>query len=319
MSANLSYTNFMFDYDVSKPQYSHWAQFAILLCLCGAGLFIGALVSVFITLSYLHVPFAQLRNALLNSDNANLSRLLQIITTLFFMALPAIIYARIINTKPFSYIGFNSIISRKQVLIVIIIAFIALAVSASLSELNEMIPLSKSLEKYFKSLEDEYNKEVFAIANMKTVQDYIASLIIIALLPAMFEEMLFRGALQPIMIGITKNAFVGILITSILFSALHASFYGFLPRLGLGMILGYIVYFSKNIWLSMLMHFLNNGIGITQLYALSKKGLLTTYAMNDDTIPLYYGLIALVALYAAFRYFKKESNFIISLQHTWKE
>ncbi len=178
-----------------------------------------------------------------------------------------------------------------------------------------MIPLSKSLEQHFKSLEDQYNKEVFAIANMKTVQDYIISLIIIALLPAMFEEMLFRGALQPVMINITKNALAGILITSILFSALHASFYGFLPRLVLGLILGYIFYFSKNLWLSIVFHFLNNALGITQMYALSKKGLLTANAMNDDTFLLYYGLIAAVALYVAFKVFKKESEVVISMHN----
>ena len=57
---------------------------------------------------------------------------------------------------------------------------------------------------------------------MKTIQDYLISLIMIALLPAIFEEMLFRGALQPIMINITKNAFIGIFLTSFLFSAIHS-------------------------------------------------------------------------------------------------
>ena len=131
------------------------------------------------------------------------------------------------------------------------------------------------MQQYFQSLEDEYNKEVFAIANMKTVSDYIASIIVIALLPAMFEEMLFRGSLQPIMINISKNAVAGIIITSILFSALHGSYYGFLPRLALGLILGFIYYYSKNLWLSITFHFLNNALGITQMYALSRKGMLT--------------------------------------------
>src|SRR5258706_11305222 len=86
---------------------------------------------------------------------------------------------------------------------------------------------------------------MFAIANMKTTQDYIVSLLIIALLPAFFEEMLFRGSLQPVMISITKNTFAGILITSILFSAIHGSYYGFLPRVGLGLIIGYVIILVK--------------------------------------------------------------------------
>ena len=306
----------MFDYELNeRPRFSPWAQFAILLCLTGAGLVIGSLVSIFIALSYLHIPALQLQDALSKTENANLSRAIQFISTFFAMALPAIIFSRILNRKPFRYIGFNKAISGKQVFILIVIVIIALTLGAALSELNEMIPLSKSLALSFKKMEEEYNKQVFALANMKTVQDYIVSLIIIALLPAIFEEMLFRGCLQPVMINITKNAFAGILITSILFSALHASFYGFLSRLALGIILGYIFYYSKNLWLPVIFHFLNNALGVTQLYALSKKGLLNFNAMSEDTLPLYYGLIALAALYFAFRIFKKESEVVISMHN----
>ena len=306
----------MFDYELNEqPRFSTWAQFAILLVLTGVGLLVGSLISIFIAISYLHIPLAVLQDALFRSENANLSRIIQFVSTFFAMALPAIIFGRIMNRSAFRYVGFNRAISGKQVFILIGIVVIALILSAALSELNEMIPLTKSLMQSFKKMEEQYSKEVFAIANMKSVQDYIVSLIIIALLPAVFEEMLFRGCLQPVMISITKNAFAGILITSILFSALHGSYYGFLSRLALGLILGYIFYYSKNLWLSIVFHFLNNALGVTQLYALSKKGLLNADVMNDDTLPLYYGLIALVALYFAFRIFKKESEVVISMHN----
>jgi CAAX protease family protein len=308
----------MLDYDVERPRYSVWSQLAILLFLTGIGLLIGSIVSIPIAIAYLHVPMQQLQQALLKSENANLSRVLQFVTTLFFMALPALIFARIINRKPFTYIGFNSAISGKQVFIIVGIILFGLGVSGALSSLNEMIPISKPAEQYFKELENEYNKEMLAIANMKTMQDYIISLIMIALLPAIFEEMLFRGALQPIMINLTKNAFVGILITSILFSAIHISYYGFLPRLALGIIIGYVFYLSKNLWLSSITHFLYNAFGVTQLYALSKQGLLNQEALNDDSFPLYYGLIAAVALYVLFIFFKRESQVEISMHNIKK-
>jgi membrane protease YdiL (CAAX protease family) len=219
------------------------------------------------------------------------------------------------NNKPFEYIGFNSAISGKQVFLIIGIMFMALFVSATLSKVNEMIPLTSGAEKYFKGLEDEYNKDVMAIANMKTMQDYLASLFIIAFLPAtaIFEEMLFRGTLQPIMINLTRNAFTGILITSILFSAIHISYYGFLPRLALGLIIGYVFYYSKNLWLSSLTHFLYNAYGVSQMYALSRKGMLTPEAMSDDSASVYYGLLAAVALFGIFIFFKRESEVEISM------
>ncbi|MEO8711288.1 MAG: CPBP family intramembrane glutamic endopeptidase [Parafilimonas sp.] len=305
----------MIDYDLQRPQFSPWSQLAILLLLSGVGLLLGSFVSIPIATAYLHVPLENLSEALLKSENANLSRVLQFVTTFFFMAVPSFIFARIINRKPISYIGFNSAISGKQVFIIIGIMLIGLAVSGVLSEVNEMIPISKSAAHYFKGLEDEYDKQMFAIANMKSLQDYIISLIMIALLPALFEEMLFRGSLQPVMIGITKNAFVGILITSILFSAIHMSYYGFLPRLALGLIIGYVFYFSKNLWLSVLTHFLYNAFGVSQMYALSKQGLLNTESMKDGSFPLFYGLIAAAALYVIFIFFKRESEVVISMHN----
>lgn len=308
----------MIDYDLPRPRHSPWSQLSILLFLFGAGILIGIVVTLIMADAYLHVPFQKLSDALKNSQDANLSRILQLISTFFMMVVPSFVFARIMNKKPLEYIGFNTAISGKQVFLVIGVIILGYAVSITLSEVNEMIPISKSAEQYFKSLEDEYNKEMLAIANMKTMQDYLVSLFMIALLPAIFEEMLFRGALQPVIINLSKNAFTGILITSILFSAIHASYYGFLPRLALGLIIGYVFYLSKNLWLSSITHFLYNAYGVTQLYVLSKQGLLTADALNDESIPLYYGFIAAGALYVLYIFFKKESEVVISMHNIKK-
>jgi membrane protease YdiL (CAAX protease family) len=303
----------MLDYDVQQqPQYSPWSQLAILLALSGCMLLLASFILLPLAAAWMHVPLKDLSEALEKPENVNVNRFLQFASTFFFMAIPSLVFARIMSRNTFKYIGFNSAISGKQFFIIIGIVIIALIISGVLGELNDMIPLSKNTEHYFKGLEDEYNKEMFAIANMKTTQDYIVSLIIIALLPALFEEMLFRGSLQPIMISITKNAFAGILITSILFSAIHVSYYGFLPRVGLGLIIGYVYYLSKNLWLSVATHFFYNAFGVTQIYSLSKAGMLNTDAMND-TFPLYYGVIAAAALFVVFIVFKKESEVVISM------
>jgi membrane protease YdiL (CAAX protease family) len=303
----------MIDYNPQQPKYSAASQLAILMLLTGLGLILGSFISIFIAKTFLHMPLQNLAEALKNEKNADLSRWLQFISTFFCMAVPSLVFARIMNNKPLAFIGFNGAISGKQFFLIVAIMFMALFVSEALSKVNEMIPLSSNMEKYFKGLEDEYNKDIMAIANMKTVQDYLLSLFIIAFLPAIFEEMLFRGSLQPIMINLTKNAFAGILITSILFSAIHGSYYGFLPRIALGLIIGYVFYYSKNLWLSSLTHFLYNAFGVTQMYMLSKDGMLTPEAMNDDGVSVYYGLIAAVALYGIFIFFKRESEVEISM------
>jgi membrane protease YdiL (CAAX protease family) len=130
---------------------------------------------------------------------------------------------------------------------------------------------------------------------------------VLAIVPALFEEFFFRGCLQQIMIALTKNAFVGIMITAILFSAIHLSFYGFLPRVFLGVLLGYIFYYSKNLWLSIIAHFLNNAFSVTVLYSLSRSGKLTPDAM-EDSYPLYYGLVGGITLILLFIAFRRESD-----------
>jgi len=303
----------MFDYDREKAPYSSAMQLSILLMLTGIGFLMGGFVSLGLAAMYLHVPLEKLADLLQNSTDANLLRFLQSISAFFTMALPSFIFARLMNRNPFGYIGFNKAINNTQVFIIVGIVFTGLILSGALAQANEMIPLPKTWETYFKGLENKYNKAILVIANMKSVQDYVISLVIIALLPAIFEEMLFRGALQPVMIKLTRNPLAGILITSILFSAIHMSYYGFLPRLALGVIIGYVFYFSRNLWLSSITHFLYNAVGITQIYSLSKQGPLTQDSMKDNPFPLYFGLLALVTLYVIFIFFRKECDVVLSI------
>lgn len=156
------------------------------------------------------------------------------------------------------------------------------------------------------------------MGKMGSAYDYIAALAVLALVPAIFEEMLFRGALQQVAISLTRNAFAGIFITGIVFSAIHASYYGFLPRLFLGMMLGYIFYYSKNIWMSIAAHFLNNVYALTAMYSLSREGKLTPESMNE-TYPLYYILIGGGLLYVLFILFKKESTRVLPKHITINE
>jgi membrane protease YdiL (CAAX protease family) len=125
-------------------------------------------------------------------------------------------------------------------------------------------------------------------------------MLVMALAPAIFEEVLFRGSFQQVFVGWTKNAWAGIIITSILFSAIHFSFFGFLPRIALGLILGLIFFYTNNLWLSILLHFLNNGFVVTQLYILTAQGKSIDKVM-DETMPIWWGIIALVILVVLFR------------------
>ncbi len=298
--------------------WSPWMQLAILLMLCGAGLIIGSLASAGIAIFFYHIPLDKLSEGLLNSKNVALLQILQTVSSFFVMVLPAFVFGWIMNKKDaLGELGFNRAISGKQFFIIVLMAISGLFIGGTLAELNSMIPISKTATQFFQQLENQYNEQVFALANMKTTSDFMLSLLVLALAPAIMEEMLFRGSLQPVFISMSRNAFIGILVTSILFSAIHFSFYGFLTRLFLGLLLGFVYYLSKNLWLNISIHFFNNAVAVTQMYALSKAGMLNNDAMNDH-IPLYYGLIGAVTLAMLFFNFKRESELVIARHNIFK-
>lgn len=290
-----------------QQRFNPLSKFALLLCFCGAGIILSSIVTGLIGNTVLHVDLKNLGAELMKPENIQVSRTLQVITTFLIMALPALALGSITRENPIEQLGFRAPGNAFQTGIVILMVIAGFMLSGALGELNKMIPLPNTAAIYFKGLEDNYNKQVMSMGIMKSVADYFFSLIVLALVPAIFEEMLFRGALQQIVVSGTRSAFWGILITSIIFSAIHLSYYGFLPRLFLGMMLGYIFYYSKNIWMNIAAHFLNNAYALTGMYLLSREGKLTPEAMNE-TSPLYYGLIGAVIIYFLFVLFKKESE-----------
>ena len=127
----------------------------------------------------------------------------------------------------------------------------------------------------------------------------IINLIMIAALAAIGEELLFRSILQPSLIRVCKNAHIGIFITSAIFSFIHFEFYGFIPRLVLGMLLGYMFFYSRSIWVPMIMHFVNNGTAVV-LYYLNNKGItnidVETFGQTE-LLPLILSIIVMIALF----------------------
>ena len=296
----------MFD---NKPRISYFGQFGILIGLFGAGLILAVIIQLFFALSMVNLGDLMSGNdkALLHAmtlpENINKVRWMQMLGTFAMMFLPAFFFALIVSKKPLDFFGLNKPTNTQLILLVIAIAVTALFLSGGLGELNKLIPIPKKWELKFKRMEDNYADQVMMLANMKSIADYFISLVMIAILPALFEELLFRGTLQQLFIRWFKNAHVAIFVTSFLFSIIHFSYFGFLPRLALGLMLGYIFYFSKNIWLSMLMHFINNGIAITALYFATRKGEDVKKVM-DESYPIWVAGVTLIIVLYLFKLYK---------------
>ncbi len=293
-------------YDPNSKGISYGNALLILIGLWFAGFIVGSVITIPIWMAMTDKSLMKMPTEMLLPENVNALRIIQVISTAAIFFLPAYFTALIVNRKPLKLLGFNTRFNAKQLLLSLVIIFCAALVAGSLAEINEMIPIPKSLEVLFKKLENDYSSQVEAISNMKTFGDYIISIVMIALLPAVFEETFFRGGMQNLLTRSTKNPWLSIIITSVIFSIIHLSYYGFLARVCLGIVLGLIYYYSRSIWLNIAAHFFNNAFAVTQLYVLLQKGKTVKDAM-DDKWPIWAGLIATVALYALFVVFKKLS------------
>lgn len=295
----------------ATKRFNYWGQLGILTAFCGAGLIIGGIASLLPLLGKLNLKdmaggsTAAVMDKLLIPENATVLRWMQFITTLFLFFLPPFFYALLCHKKPFTHLGFTHTVDVKQAIVVVLMMFACLPVVGALQELTEMLPWSKATLQQFKEAEMAYNKQVAIIARMDNFFDYILSVVMIAFLPAVFEETLFRGGIQNLLSRWFKMPLLAIIITSIIFSAVHGSYLGFLSRFALGFILGWVYYRTGNIWLNIIGHFFNNAFAITVLYISTKPGEKLDPSKIDDHFPLWIGLAGIAAVYGLFILFEK--------------
>ncbi len=137
-------------------------------------------------------------------------------------------------------------------------------VSVQLIQWNHMIELPQAVKQAFEGFQTKAILE--HMLAMHSVSDLMLNIVVIALLPAVFEEIFFRGTLQVIMIKWTNNHHVGIWISSIVFALIHFNLEQLLPMVFLALVLGYVFYFSQSIWLNIAIHFFNNALAVLMYY-----------------------------------------------------
>ncbi len=136
-------------------------------------------------------------------------------------------------------------------------------------KLNNSIPFPEALaswETWMQAQEADAAEMLKGFLAMDHIGDLLINLVVIALMPAITEELLFRGGLQQLLEKWFKGPHLAIIITGFIFSAIHMQFYGLFARWILGIVLGYMFYWSRNLWYPIIAHFLNNGVQVLLVY-----------------------------------------------------
>jgi membrane protease YdiL (CAAX protease family) len=158
---------------------------------------------------------------------------------------------------------------------------------------------------------EDYAAELTAfMTEFESLAEVLIALIVIALLPAIGEELVFRGLIQNELNRLTRNVHIAIWTSAILFSAFHLQFFGFVPRLLLGALFGYLYYWSGNLVMAMLAHFTNNAVAVLSLYYY-QQGTLEYNVESTEAFPvtviLLGALFTTLLLYYFWNFYKQKS------------
>jgi membrane protease YdiL (CAAX protease family) len=226
--------------------------------------------------------------------------ILQITSTTIPLFIAPVIFSRFLTQQPQTYLKTTIKIPVLLFVLVFVIMFFASPVMEWLVNINQKMHFPHWLQgvyDWMKEHEDEAAKETQVLLQMKTLGAMFFDLLVIGLLTAIAEEFLFRGSIQTIFTRWTKNYHWGIWITAILFSAFHLEFFGFLPRLMLGVFFGYFVAWSGSIWTGVWGHFINNGTAVVMTYLFQNK---IIHVDPDDQHLFNYGAYAFSLIFTVF-------------------
>lgn len=209
---------------------------------------------------------------ILLEGNKNKLKISQFIASVFIFIIPCILLSYFSTKESFNIFGFKSELKRQNILLILFMMifiqpFVVFCMQLNSSFLHSVSDYIPVIYNQMELMEDKAAELTNFFLSMNSPMDLLFNLFLIALIPAIGEELFFRGIVQKKLGNILKSSHVAVIITSFIFSAIHMQFFGFLPRFVLGLILGYLFYYSANLWMSVLGHFINNALGILLMYA----------------------------------------------------
>ncbi len=252
----------------------------------------------------------------LSSDdpiNLNLIKMVQIISSVGMFVIPALVYAKLQNRDWLGYLKIIPVPTYLALLTIVIMfaASPALEYTTLLNKGMKLPSFLKEVEAWMlqQELKMEFLTKKFIVMN--SFSSLLVNLLMLAIIPAFGEELIFRGGFQPIFTRWFRNYHVAIWLTAIIFSSIHFQFYGFLPRMFLGALFGYLFVWSGSLWLPILGHFLNNALAVFTAYWYQQQGLSIDKMFESEPSSPALISISLIIFIVSIRYFYRYTQKLI--------
>jgi membrane protease YdiL (CAAX protease family) len=213
-------------------------------------------------------------NIFLSSDKTNLLKYFQFVQSFGLFVVPSFIIAYFLGDNVGRYLKFDIAPKAYRILMAILLVWASSPLINVMGNLNAAMELPywlSGIEDWMRTKELEAEELTNMLLETASAKDLFINIMLIGMVPALGEELLFRGVIQQVLTRWTRSHHWGIWATAILFSALHIQFYGFIPRLFLGVLFGYIFVWSGNLWLPIIAHFTNNATAVVAYYLYDKQ------------------------------------------------
>lgn len=235
--------------------------------------------------------------------------ILQAVNHLGTFLLPSLVYWYIIERQSWSRFNSRPITAVAGLSLVALIVISFMPFDSLIIEWNQNLHLPQTLgplEEWIRSKEKQAEGVTKFLTTFHTPFQLLTALIVIAVIPAIGEEVLFRGIIQRSLTYWTANTHVAIWIAAALFSAIHVQFLGFFPRMLLGALFGYLYVWSGSLWVPILAHFVNNGFTVLMVY-LHQQKLVSMDIESTESVPILGALIS-GAITAGLLYYFRQLN-----------
>jgi membrane protease YdiL (CAAX protease family) len=249
-----------------------------------------------------------------SNDPANLPLLkyFQIISQLGFFIFPALIYSYLMGRQVTSYLFIDKNPDWVTALLVCILLILSMPAINWLIELNGRLQLPSSLkdiDDWMKKSEQDAASVTSLFLSNSSWGGFLVNILMMVLLPAIGEEFIFRGVLIRIFREWTGNIHWAVVLSALFFSAMHFQFFGFIPRMVLGLLLGYVFVWSANLWMPIIMHLINNAFTVVAAF-LIERGYLDVKLDELDSQPVFWevGLSVLMSLSLLWIIFQRQKK-----------
>ena len=293
--------------EYNHKTYNPLLKILFFLLIVGFTTVIFSLFGLFISSKIFGIPFDGASSIPALMQNIDAMILMQIVSAIGMFVVPVFVYANTFEKNALSFLKLNKAPTLKAILFTIAIFFMANFVLDLLVKLMYLIPFENFDSEWIKTMlqaETENENTLKKFLDFKSPMKFIAVFFMMAVLPALGEELTFRGVFMNLVEENSKNYIIAILISAFVFAVIHVQLHNFLAIFFMGMVLGYVYYLTKNLWVSIVAHLFNNGLIVVMSY-LNNIGVLTFDFTEKDDMPLIVSIFGAILFFVVFHFYKK--------------